>query len=74
VDNIEKYKLAKKTAKRLVSVAKSRAYENLYQLVSKTYIGWLGSLRERQRDFNKVKCIKDKIEHILVKANETRYR
>ena len=31
VDNIEKYKVAKKTAKRAVSVAKDRAYEDLYQ-------------------------------------------
>ena len=30
VDNIEKYKVAKKTAKRAVSVAKGRAYEDLY--------------------------------------------
>ena len=29
VDNIEKYKVAKKTAKRAVSVAKGRAYEDL---------------------------------------------
>ena len=60
VDNIEKYKLAKKTAKRLVSVAKSRAYENLYQLVSKTYIGWLGSLRERQETSTKLSALRIK--------------
>ena len=34
VDNIEKYKVAKKTAKRAVSVAKGRAYEDLYQHLS----------------------------------------
>ena len=34
VDNIEKYKVAKKTAKRAVNVAKGRAYENLYQHLS----------------------------------------
>ena len=34
VDNIEKYKVAKKTVKRAVSVAKDRAYEDLYQHLS----------------------------------------
>ena len=34
VDNIEKQKVAKKTAKRAVSVAKGRAYEDLYQCLS----------------------------------------
>jgi hypothetical protein len=30
VDNIEKYKVAQQTAKRVVSVSKSKAYEDLY--------------------------------------------
>ena len=34
MDNIEKYKVTKKTAKRAVSVANGRAYENLYQHLS----------------------------------------
>ena len=34
-DNIEKYKMAKKAAKRAVSEARGRAYEDLYQ--------WLGT-------------------------------
>ena len=34
VDNIEKYKVAKKTAKRAISVAKGRAYDDLYQHLS----------------------------------------
>ena len=34
MDNIEKYKVAKKTAKRVVSVVKGRAYEDLYQYLS----------------------------------------
>ena len=33
-DNIEKYKVAKKTAKRAVSEAKGRAYEDLYRRLS----------------------------------------
>ena len=34
MDNIEKYKVAKKTAKLVVSKAKRRAYEDLYQRLS----------------------------------------
>jgi ribosomal protein L20A (L18A) len=34
VDNIEKYKVTKKTTKRVVSVAKDRAYEHLYRRLS----------------------------------------
>ena len=33
-NNIEKYKVAKKTAKRAVSEAKGRAYEDLYRRLS----------------------------------------
>ena len=33
-NNIEKYKVANKTAKRAVSEAKGRAYEDLYQYLS----------------------------------------
>ena len=33
-NNIEKYKVAKKNAKRAVSEAKGRAYEDLYQRLS----------------------------------------
>ena len=34
MDNIEKYKVAKKTAKRAVGVTKGRAYKDLYQYLS----------------------------------------
>jgi hypothetical protein len=34
VDNIKKYNVTKKTAKRAVSVAKVRAYDDLYQHLS----------------------------------------
>lgn len=34
VDNIKKFKIAKKTANRAISVAKSRAYDDLYQHLS----------------------------------------
>ena len=51
--NIESYKLAKRVAKRAVSVAKGKAYDDLYQRLGtkegeKTFIGWLGSASGRQ--------------------------
>ena len=64
MDNIEKYKVAKKTAKRAVSVAKGTAYEDLYQRLStkeeEKDIYRMARVRERKtRDFNQVKRIKD---------------
>ena len=57
VDNIEKYKVAKKTAKRAVSVANGRAYEDLYQYLStkkgEKDIYMMAKIRKRKtRDFN----------------------
>ena len=64
VDNIKKYKVAKKTAKRAVSVAKGRAYEDLYQRLStkerRTFIGWLGFVRERQWTSTKLNALRMK--------------
>jgi hypothetical protein len=64
VDNIKRYKVAKKTAKRVVSEARGQIYDKLYQ--------WLG-LKEGEKDIYRmakrrerktrgiiqVKCIKD---------------
>ena len=66
MDNIEKYKITKKTAKRAVSVAKGRAYEDLYQHLStkegEKNIYRLARVREgKTRDFNQVKCIRMKV-------------
>ena len=51
--NIEDYKLAKRAAKRAVSVTKGKAYDDLYQRLGKkegrrTFIEWLGSASGRQ--------------------------
>ena len=75
VDNIEKYKVAKKTAKRAISVAKGGAYKDLYQHLSmkegEKDIYRMTRVRGRKtRYFNQVKCIKDKREHLLVKEDE----
>ena len=77
--NIEKYKVAKKTAKRAVSEAKGRAYADLYQRLStkegEKDICRMARARDRKtRDFNKVKCIKDEREQLLVKEDEIRHR
>ena len=66
VDNIEKYKVAKKTSKRAVSVAKGRAYEDLYQYLStkeerRTFIGLLGFEKERQGTSTKLSALRMKM-------------
>ena len=70
-NNIEKYKVAKKTAKRAVSEAKRRAYEDLYRRLSTKEgddIYRMAKAHDRKtRDFNQVKCIKDEREQLLVK-------
>jgi hypothetical protein len=75
VDNVERYKVAKKTAKRAVSEARGQMYDGLYQ--------WLGTKegekdiyrmsksRERKtRDIIQVKCIKDATERLLNKDED----
>jgi hypothetical protein len=78
-NNIEKYKVAKKTAKRAVSEVKGRAYEDLYQRLStkegEKNIYRMARARDRKtRDFNQVKCIEDEREQLLVKEDEIRHR
>ena len=78
-DNIQKYKAAKKNAKKAVSEARGRAYEDLYQKLStkegEKDIYRIATLRERKtRDFNQVKCIKDENGGLLVKDDEIKNR
>jgi hypothetical protein len=78
-DNVERYKVAKKTVKRAVSEVRGRMYDRLYQ--------WLGTKegekgiyrmaksRERKtRDIIQVKCIKDKTERLLTKDEDIKNR
>jgi hypothetical protein len=78
-NNVERYKVAKKTAKRAVSEARGRMYDGLYQ--------WLGTKegendmyrmvksRERKtRDIIQVKCIKDGTERLLTKDENIKNR
>lgn len=76
---MEEYKVAKKAAKRAVSEARGRAYEDLYQRLStkegERDIYKMAKIRERKtRDVNQVKCIKDGADQLLVKDDEIKRR
>ena len=77
--NIEGYKLAKMAAKRAVSVAKGKAYDDLYQRLGmkegENDIYRMARIRERKtRDISQIKCIKDRTDRLLVKDDEIRGR
>ncbi|XP_071680971.1 uncharacterized protein [Lolium perenne] len=77
--NMEKYKVAKKAAKRTVSEARGRAYEDLYQRLNmkegERDIYKMAKFRERKtRDVNEVKCIKDGDDQLLVKDEAIKRR
>jgi hypothetical protein len=66
-DNIERYKVAKKTAKRTVSEARGRMYNGLYQRLGtkegeKDIYRMTKSRERKTRDIIQVKCIKDETE------------
>ena len=76
---MEKYKVAKKAAKRAVSEARGRAYEDLYQRLNtkegERDIYKMAKIRERKtRDVNQVKCIKNGADQLLVKDEEIKRR
>ena len=73
--NIEGYKLAKRAAKRAVSVAKGKTYDDLYQRLgtkeAEKDIYRMAKIHERKtRDVNQIKCIKDGTDRLLVKDEE----
>jgi hypothetical protein len=75
VDNVERYKVAKKIAKRVVSKARGRMYDGLYQRLGmkeeEKDIYMLAKSRERKtRDIIQVKCIKDETERLLIKDED----
>jgi hypothetical protein len=77
--NIEGYKIAKRVAKRAVSVAKGHAYDGLYQQLGtkegEKDIYRMARIHERKtRDINQIKCIKDGIDQLLVKDEEIKNR
>jgi hypothetical protein len=71
-DNVERYKVAKKTAKRAVSGARDRMYDELYQRLGtkegkKDIYRMAKSRKRKTRDIIQVKCIKDETERLLTK-------
>jgi hypothetical protein len=71
--------VAKKTAKRAVSEAKGRAYDDLYRRLStkegEKDVYKIARIRERKkRDLNQVKCIKDEMDQLLVKGQDIKQR
>ena len=77
--NIEGYILAKSAAKRTVSVAKGKAYDDLYQRLDtkkgEKDIYRMAKIRERKtRDVNQIKCIKYGTDRLLVKDEEIKGR
>jgi hypothetical protein len=71
----ERYKDAKKTAKRAVSEAKGRVYDDLYQRLStkegENDVYKMARIWERTtRDLNQVKYIKDEMDQLLVKGQD----
>ena len=77
--NIKSYKVAKKTAKRAVSEAKGRAYDDLYRRLStkerEKDVYKIARIWERKtRDLNQVKCIKDEMDQLLVKGQDIKQR
>lgn len=77
--NIQRYNAAKKKAKKSVSEARGKAYENLYHRLDtkegEKDVYKIAKLRERKtRDLNQVKCIKDETGRLLVKDHEIKDR
>jgi hypothetical protein len=73
--NIEGYRLAKRSAKRAVSVAKGQAFDDIYQRLGmkegEKDIYRIARTRERKtRDINQIKCIKDGTDRLPVKDEE----
>jgi hypothetical protein len=79
VDNVERYKVAKKIAKRAVSEAKGLMYDGLYQRLGtkegEKNIYRMSKNRERKtRDIIQVKYIKDATERLLTKDEDIKNR
>jgi hypothetical protein len=79
VDNVEWYKVTKKTVKQAVSEARSQMYDRLYQRLGmkkgEKNIYRMAKSRERNtRDIIQVKCIKDVTERLLTKDEDIKNR
>jgi hypothetical protein len=78
-ENIQKYKKARKNANKDVSEVRGQAYTELYQKLDtkegENDVHKMAKLRERKiRDFNQVKCFKNKADRLLMKDEEIKNR
>jgi hypothetical protein len=78
-DNVERYKVVKKTTKRAVSEVRGQIYDGLYQRLGtkegEKDIYRMAKSRERKmRDIIQVKCIKDETERLLTKDEDIKNR
>jgi hypothetical protein len=78
-ENIQKYKEARRNAKKTVSEARGQTYTELYQKLDtkegENDVYKMTKLRERKiRDFNQIKCIKDDTNRLLVNDEEIKNR
>jgi hypothetical protein len=79
VDNVERCKVAKKTAKRAVSETRGQMYDGLYQRLGtkegeKNIYRMTKSRERKPRDIIQVKCIKDATERLLTKDEDIKNR
>jgi hypothetical protein len=78
-DNVERYKVAKKTAKQTLSEARGRMYDGVHQWLDmkewEKDIYRMAKSRERNmRVIIQVKCIKDETEQLLPKDEDIKNR
>jgi hypothetical protein len=79
VDNVERYKVAKKTVKWMVSEARGQMHDGLYQRLGtkegeKNIYRMVKSRERKTRDIIQVKCIKDMTERLLTKDEDIKNR
>jgi hypothetical protein len=79
VDNIEKYKVAKEAANRVMGVAMDQAFKGLYRRLDTKEGGMdiykMVKIQERKtRDVNQVKCMKDGADQLKDKEIKHRWR
>jgi hypothetical protein len=79
VDNVERYKVAKKTAKQAVSEARGQMYDGLYQRLGtkegeKNIYRMAKSQERKMRNIIQVKCFKDATEQLLIKDEDIKNR
>jgi hypothetical protein len=79
VDNVERYKVEKKTTKRAVSEVRGQMYDGLYQRLGtkggeKDIYRMAKSWERKTRDIIQVKCIRDATEQVLTKDKDIKNR